>query len=122
MARTANRTVPFQTFTVNTTPTSGATTGLSPASSAEQFELAFNATQIIVNNTDATETLYFLAWNPGKYSTLPLTSAIQIAPGGYLTLSLGVRSDRVGEDFITGFNTSASATQYTVTEIYSIST
>lgn len=122
MARTAQRTIPFYSQTQNSNATSGATTGLTPNSSASyMFEMAFNTSQIIIHNIDAAQDLYVMAWN-STWVSASLGNCIKIAPGSFLTLALGVRSDRVGDDFLIAFNTSAATTSYSITEIYSVNT
>lgn len=122
MARTPPRTIPFYTQRQFSNPTNGATTGLVPSTAPSyMFELAFNTSQVIIHNQDAIEDLYFMAWN-SAWINVPLSMGIKIAPGSFLTLALGVRSDRVGDDFLIAFNTSAATTSYSITEIYSVNT
>ena len=105
----------FFTETADSTPTNGAAIVVPLA--ANLVEIDSNCHQFIVNNTDSTETLYLNNWNRAN-TNVNTANCIQIAPGAYLTLTIGVRSDRVGDDYITAVNTSASATSYTVTQIY----
>jgi len=116
--RTTERRRPFTTLTVPAVATNGATSGAAPADTS-WFTFNYNCQQIIVNNLSATETLYLYAISDLD-TTYDLDDTIEIAPGAYLTLTVGVRTDRVGTDYAVGFTTAAVSFDYKVTLIYSV--
>ena len=112
---------PFNTTTKATVATSGAVTGIAiPALNRHSLET--NTAQIIIHNPDGAKILYIVAYNDqvdlagGK----AIANCIPVGAGAYLTLSLGVRSERVGTPQICGITTTAGAFNFTITEIFNI--
>ena len=114
-------TYPFDTTTKAAVATNGTLTGIAvPA--INRLTLQTNTAQLIIYNPDGTNILYIVAYNDtvdaagGK----AIADCIPVGPGAYLTLSLGVRSERVGTPQICGITTAAASFDFTVTEIFNI--
>ena len=110
---------PFLTVQKEAQGTNSATTGITPVG-ANILDLETNTSQIIVHNKDSTDTLFFMSYNSSLDATIDLVETVEISAGAYLTLSLGVRSASVGVRRVVGFNTTASAINYKVTQIFNI--
>ncbi len=108
---------PFLTTQQTAQGTNGSTTGITPANI---LDLETNTNQIIVHNKDSSNTLYFMSYNQGLDAAVDLIEMIEITAGAYLTLSFGVRSESVGIRRVFGVNTTASTTNYKVTQIFNI--
>jgi hypothetical protein len=108
----------FETSTQTSTATSGSTTGLTPSF---DITLQNNCSQVIIYNKDAAQTLYIFCYNINvDAAAVRLDDCLELGPGGYLTLSLGTRSESVGARRIAGFNTTAATTSFKVTQIFGI--
>lgn len=112
---------PFNTTTKAAVATNGTVTGIAiPA--LNRHKLENNTAQLIIYNSDGTNILYIVAYNDqvdaagGK----AIANCIPVGPGAYLTLSLGVRSERVGTPQICGITTAAGSFDFTITEIFNI--
>ena len=121
MAKTAETKRPFNTYTLDSAPTAGATNGVMPAI-AFWDELHHNTYQIIVHNPSTTLVLYFLAVNSTIDTTYDLKNCIEVQPGAYMTIGTGVRSERVGDDYLVGLTTAVATFEYKITHVFAVET
>jgi len=111
---------PFKTTTMPAIATNGVLVAIAvPA--PNQFTLQTNAAQLIFYNPDLVETLYIRAYNPiADVAGVDINTCLPVTPQGYLTLSLGTRTERVGTAIVCGLTTAAASYNFTITEIYNI--
>ena len=98
---------PFKTTTMPAIATSGVLVAIAvPA--PNQFTLQTNAAQLIFYNPDLVETLYIRAYNPiADVAGVDINTCLPVTPQGYLTLSLGTRTESGNSDCLWSYHRSS---------------